>query len=397
MSGGGGGGTLWIKVLVTGFVLCALGTLLEHHHAGPGWLWPALLGIGGLGVVFGSCEAMIQAVEGVGQRLRWNEYVAGTMAGLASNVPELVMLGFVLAAEPRVGFVVVALTLHVSALVLGVYSAVLPRDEKGHARLPEAMVRTSTDLFACAGGVFLTTGILMILMRAFGEGDHKGQGLGVADLYMIGGCLLGVQVVSVIQLIKRFASAPATGAAPAEAHEEAPPPWGTIAFFGALGIVTSVVGGHAVGDFADEMVKALKDRGYSEMVCAIFISLFACSGAYIMLATAHFKGKQDIALANICGQVTQVPFVVMPVSMILLAVFAQTGVIPYLPLPEGVQGASSAVLAIDLETTAVVILGFPIMLMLWKAIQDDGSVNWVETAVLVATFALIVFFLAVHG
>ena len=51
------------------------------------------------------------------------------------------MLGFVIAAEPRVAFVVVALTLHVGAMAFGIYSGLLPRDETGHARLPEPLVK----------------------------------------------------------------------------------------------------------------------------------------------------------------------------------------------------------------------------------------------------------------
>ena len=40
--------------------------------------------------------------------------IAG-VAGMAGNVPEIVMLAFVLAAKPRIGFIVVAMTLHVGA------------------------------------------------------------------------------------------------------------------------------------------------------------------------------------------------------------------------------------------------------------------------------------------
>jgi hypothetical protein len=54
-------------------------------------------------------------------------------------------------------------------------------------------------------------------------------------------------------------------------------------------------------------------------------------------------------------------------------------------------------LPIDLETTSVIILAFPPMLILWKAIQDDGFVNWVETATMVAIFGLVIYFLAAHG
>ena len=108
-----------------------------------------------------------------------------------------------------------------------------------------------------------------------------------------------------------------------------------------------------------------------------------------MVVTAHRKGMYALALANASGQVTQVPFVVLPIALILLAVFGQTGVIELMP--------HGGILPIDLQTTAVVLLGFPSMLFLWKAIQDDGKVNWVETATMCAIFGTVMFFLAVHG
>lgn len=387
MSGGGGGGKTWIYILCAGLLLCAVAHFLHAAHAGPGWLVPTLQALGGLSVIFGSCEAMILSVEGLGQRLSWNGFVAGAIATLASNVPEIIMLGFVVAAEPRVAFVVVALTLHINALVFGVYSGILPRDDKGHARLPVALVKTSTDLFIAGGSVFLATGCLMLVMQQFATGQHGGNGFGATDLYVIGSVLLAVQAVSVWQMIVRFSRSDE----PSEIGSlaEPPPAVGRIVGFGALGLTTSVIGGHAVGDFADALVTALTDAGYSEMIGAIVLSVFAGAGAYVMTAMAHMRGKYEIALANVSGAITQVPFVVLPAVMLLIAALASLGVIPTLE--------SGAVLAIDLETTSVVLLSFPPMLILWKSVQDDGAVNWVETAGMVAVFALTIYFLAVHG
>ncbi len=108
-----------------------------------------------------------------------------------------------------------------------------------------------------------------------------------------------------------------------------------------------------------------------------------------MIIAAHRKGMIDIALASASGQVNQVPFVVLPIALIQIALFSQLGIVPLLP--------HGGVLPIDLETTSVTLLAFPTMLILWKAIQDDGKVNWVETASMVAVFGLIIYFLARHG
>lgn len=387
-------GNGWITKLAGGGAVVGAATFAPRvlgHGAVPEWLLATALGLGGLVVVFGSCEAMIKSVEGIGRRFGLNPFVAGTMGGLASNVPELVMLGFVLAAAPRVGFIVTCLTLHIGALVLGVYSGFLPRDQTGHARLPEPLVKINTDLFAAAAGVFLGLGLVMIMLRAFGAGDHRGEGLGVLDLTVIGLVLLSVQVVATIELVRRFSGPEpkAEAAAPAMAPSEALPGWGSIAGFGGVGLVASVVGGHAVGDFAEVLVAGLAARGYAEMVGALLLSIFASAGAFAMIITSHRRRLYDVALAAAAGQVSQVPFVVLPVAMLLLAVLAVTGVVP--------TAASGAVLPIDLETTSVVVLAFPPMLMLWKAIQDDGKVNVVETAAMVCVFGIVIFLLAVHG
>lgn len=403
MAGGGGGeGNGWIWILVAGVALCGAGYGLELAELGPHWASVACLAVGGLAVVFGSVEAMIKSVEGVGKRLSWNQFVAGTIAGLASNLPEIVMLGFVVAAAPRVAFVVVTLTLHVNALTFGVYSGLLPRDESGGARLPAALVKISTDLYAAGGGVFLATGSLMLVMKVFSTDDHRGSGLGPWDLVVIGVCLLAVQVVATTQMVKRFSKdedaqdAPPPEEPPPEEKlgedtppEEAPPSWASIAGWGVLSAVTSLLGGHAVGDFADALVSGLEAAGYPEMIGAIILSIFAGAGAYVMIASAHFKGMYDVALAGVSGSITQVPFLVLPAVMLLIGVFSLTGLVP--ALPDGVA------LPIDLETTSVVLLAFPPMLILWKSVQDDGKVNWVETAGMVSVFGLVIYFLAKHG
>mgnify|MGYP000873673092 CR=1 FL=1 len=391
---GGGGGTTWIKVLGLGLALLTLAHGLVVAQVELGFGHPALLAVGGLMVVFGSCEAMILCVEGIAQRMRWNPFVAGTMGGLAANVPELIMLGFVLAAKPRLGFIVVAMTLHVGAMAFGLYSGLLPRDASGHARLPEPLVKLSTDQFAGAGGAYLATGLIMLMLHTFSAGSHGGQGLGPIDLYTIGGLLLLVQVVGIVELVRRFGGSSdddewAGSVAEAEAAAETPTSLKRILGFGALGLTTSVIGGHAVGDFADALVLKLAEQGYSEMVGALVLSIFACAGGYIMIASAHVRGMYDLALANVSGAITQNAVLVMPVALILLATFGQLGVIPLLP--------SGAVLPIDLETTSVVLLMFPPLLILWKAVKDDGRVSWVETASMVAVFGLTLYFLAEHG
>jgi hypothetical protein len=215
----GGGGAPWKHILGLGLVLCVVAFALHKAEVDAHLLILGLSAVGGLATIFGSCEAMILCVDGLGERLKWNPFVAGAMAGLASNVPEVVMLGFVVAQEPRVAFVVACLTLHVNSLGFGIYSGLLPADESGHAHMPDAITKQSTDLIVCGTGLFLALGGLMVCMRAFDAGDHKGDGFGAGDLYAIGAGLLLVQIVHVRELVRRFAAtAPRTPPPPSRSR-----------------------------------------------------------------------------------------------------------------------------------------------------------------------------------
>ena len=165
--------------------------------------------------------------------------------------------------------------------------------------------------------------------RLHGRLHDDGEALGAPDLYVLGFALLAVEVVAVTRLVRRFSGpgAPESPESPESPEPstspkppvEALPGWGTIGGYAALGTVAAVIGGHAVGDFAGILVEALLHHGFSEMVGAIFLSIFAAAGALVMVVTAHRKGMYALALANASGQVTQVPFVVLPIALILLA------------------------------------------------------------------------------
>src|SRR5262245_19757700 len=189
-------------MFAVGGVVCGVAAFFARGHH-PNLALAIVQAVGGLAIIFGSCEAMILCVESLGERQRWNPFVAGAIAGLASNVPEIAMLGFVVAKEPRVAFVVACLTLHVNALVFGFYSALLPKDETGHSRLPDIMVKLGTDMLGCAAGIFLAMGTLMLTLKAFDAGTFRGEGLGASDLYALGIGLFAVEAVYVYEMMQR--------------------------------------------------------------------------------------------------------------------------------------------------------------------------------------------------
>lgn len=388
---GGGGGTWWKWGLPAGIGIVLAAMAMEHSGSHLPVLRNALLAFGGLLTIAGSCEVMIRAAVGLAGKLRWNEYVAGVIAGLASNLPEIAMLAFVVAADVRIAFVVTLLTLHINALVFSIFCVLMPRDERGHASLPKAIGLLGTDMLACATGLMIALGFLMIAMSSFDAGEHAGQGLGLWDLVVIAVALLVVMGVYLRGLIRRFAGTSVeAGAEQAEGDAAQPSAsWGMIGFYGALGSIGALVGGHAVGDFADNLVVYLRGAGYSEMIGAIVVAFLAGMPAYILVTSAHLKGKTQLALSNVFGGIVQVPFVILPAVLLLAALLSVFGVVPL--LPEG------GILPIDLETVSVILFGFPTLLILWKSIGDDGAVNKLETTIMLVLFALMLYFLAMHG
>ena len=384
-------GYTWLWILISGLALVATATFFIHSH---GWLLAILLGLGGLLIIFASSEMMIMAVDGYALRKKMNSFVAGTMAGLSSNIPELVMLAFILMATPTVGFMVTILTLHVGAAAFGLYCGILPRDVEGNAHLPKPLVGLSTDLYAAAAGVFFSLGVIMLLMKAFSGDGSQSVSLNTTDLFVFGAILLAIQVVAITRLVTRFSGEHKPESAEdipvsADSHHKEMTTL-TIAGFGMAGLVASVIGGHAVGEFSGILVNKLAEAGYSEMFGAIILSVFASTGAFVLIGTAHAQKKYNIAMANASGAITQVPFLVLPIAMIMLAGFTITGVIAPVDSMNGV-------IPINLHTTSAILLGFPSMLILWKAVQDDGKVNWLETSTMVAIFVLVIYLLVAHG
>jgi len=196
-------GKQWLWLLIFGLLLIGIATFFVETH---GWLLGILLGVGGLVVVFASSEMMIMAVDGYAKRKKMNSFVAGTMAGLSSNIPELVMLAFVLMATPRVGFIVTILTLHVGAAAFGLYCGALPRDVEGNAHLPKPLVGLSTDLYAAAAGVLYGTYYhtadpfmgLLFGLKAFVAAVLGG--IGSIPGAMVGGLILGISEISAVAL-----------------------------------------------------------------------------------------------------------------------------------------------------------------------------------------------------
>jgi len=97
----------WQKLMLVGFFLwlvislrAPLGLGAAHGLLSLGGLVSLLKLLTGLFILQGACEALMQSVERLGARLRWNGYVAGTLGEILSTLPELVFITLVVRVEP---------------------------------------------------------------------------------------------------------------------------------------------------------------------------------------------------------------------------------------------------------------------------------------------------------
>jgi hypothetical protein len=392
-SGGGLFGKIpvWAWILVVGFVL--VGVQLEMHlHGAPGALLDAF---GGLGLIAGSCEALIIAVEGMSQKLGWNKFVGGTIAAVVSNVPEIALLGFFIAKDPTMAFVIGLMTVYTNSMAFALYAVALPKD-RGSARIPQPIVKAGTDLLSFGGGLCLALAGTMIVLREYHPTEQ--QSIGVAELYFIGVILLVVFATFLVSLVKFFSAEekktvasgdpeenkdsgapPTPAAADASGGHAAPTSIGAIVGLMVLGVAGSFLGGHAMSDVGDAIVAAFP--GLKPMQVALVVALIAGVPTYIIVINAHFKKQPLIALSNTFGGLTQNLFNVMAFCCLLIAAFNTFGVLHNQTVP------------ITTATTLSVLFVYPTYMILSRAIEDDGQFNWIEIVSLVALFAFLMFLL----
>ncbi len=119
----------WQKLMLVGFFLWLIVSLRAPLGLGAaqgllslGGLVSLLKLLTGLFILQGACEALMQSVERLGARLRWDGYVAGTVGEILSTLPELVLITLVVRVEPLAAFIIAVVTIYNNALFFSIYS-----------------------------------------------------------------------------------------------------------------------------------------------------------------------------------------------------------------------------------------------------------------------------------
>lgn len=371
----------WQVVMGLGFLLWALlfaNKALGWLHGEQVELWLAVGElVAGLTVIQGACEAFVLAVERIGARLRWDGFLSGTVGALVSELPEFVVIAFLVSVEPLAAFVTAVVTIFNNAFAFSVYSFLLPKDQKGQFLMPPSLAKAGGEVLVAGSAIAMIVGVVMLGLR----GESAKTALTGTDLLFLGCLLIVIYGYFTYMLVHYYSTGNEEG------HTGHPPSphglghntsWQAIGAMFALGVVGAYIGGEAVGKFADTALHALH---LPTIPTAAALAVFAGISEYIIVWKAHRRGEVGIALSTVFGGITQVMFLLVPFSMITIAVFGFA------------TGAAKYAIPISVDTTLLMLLLFPLFYVLLEYLKDDHTLNNLDAASMTGIYALLLYFL----
>ena len=366
----GAGFVLWLFI----FVGERAGWLVQENSR---VLIAVLQLVTGITIIQGACEAFVQGVERLGARLRWEGFISGTVGSLVATLPEFVVIAFLVRVEPLAAFVTTVVTIYNNALAFSVYSFFLPKDWRGEFRMPPSLTKAGAEVLIAGSGTAMIVGIIMLVLRA----DAVKTSLAGLDLVLVGAVLITIYVYYLRALVRYYAEGdehddPSHPPDPDELGHDTR--WASIASMFALGAAGSYFGGEAIGGFADT---ALNDLGLPAIATASGLAFFAGISEYIIVYKAHRRGELGIALSNVFGGMTQVLFLLVPFSLIVIAILG------------AVTGSPEFAIPITTETILLMLLLFPLLYVLLQHMQEGRALSNSNAVAMTAVYTLLLYFL----
>jgi Ca2+/Na+ antiporter len=363
--------------------------LLDPHII-PENISPFLELIGGIMVIAGACEAFVLSVEGIAHNMHLTDYVSGIYASIASTIPELSVLTFlILGGQYEMAWILALATIFLNSLVFAVYSLLLPKDEYGNYQLPDAIQHVGSDLLSMGAVISLSVGLSMMLVHLFPLTSSLvliPQFLDSGELLLFGFCLVIVFIAYLYRITKYYGHCDPSSQDPlltCEIKHEAMPKM-TVGFYLILASIGALIGGEALSSFAHF---AINEAGLPIIHAALLLVVFGGTPEYIIVASSHRKKEIEIALSNAFGGIVQVFFVIFGFTMIA------SGILGFFdPTKLGLE-----ILPIELYSVVLLLFAFPTLFILRVMITDDSKINALESVSMIAVFVMMLYILLVYG
>jgi Ca2+/Na+ antiporter len=381
----------WQYAYLIGFVIVVGLILLEFigFHLEESFLAGAEL-VGGVLLIGGACEAFVLSVEGLAHNLNLTDYVAGIYASIASTIPELfVLLFLIIGGQYEMAWILALATIFMNSLVFALYTLILPKDERGNFRLPDAIHHVGSDLLTMGSVISLSVGLSMMLVHLFPmtpSNELIPQFLDSGELILFGFCLIIVFIAYLYRITKYYGKIDPTSDDPLldedVVHEAMPK--NTLVIYLIFASLGAALGGEALSSFAHFTINEV---GLPIIHAALLLVIFAGTPEYIIVASSHRKEELEVALSNAFGGIVQVFFVIFGFTMIVSGIAGFTD-----PVLQGLE-----ILPIELYSVVLLLFTFPTMFILRAMITDDAQINALESVAMIAVFIMMLYILLFYG
>lgn len=393
----------------------------SHLTGVPSWLWRLLFGLAllvltwlvepilsdqtpylqagmellvGLLVLIAACEILVSATERFAARFQWNHYIAGTLAEILSTTPELVVIAFVIPVSPITAFTISVVTIYNNALVFSLYSYFLPKDKEGKFLMPTPITEAGTQILIGGGSMGLILGLAMLALNTVPEANKS---FSPVDLVFISCILLTIFAVYIYKLLTSYAEEEAEvreNLAMSDKDIEKrlelvyanvkPSSFWVITVMFVAGILGAFVGGHEISGFASTMIQDLE---VNPIMTALILAVFAGMSEYVILWQSHRKQEYGIALANAFGGITQVMFLVLPFTLLCIAVYEGLLNPGHIELP----------LAFSISNVFLLLFLFPTFYTLSSLLEEDHTLGILDTTIMTGIFLFLIVLLVSYG
>lgn len=348
----------------------------------------------GLIILQAACEVLVIAAERLAERYKWNHYIAGTLAEILATIPELVVIGFLIPVSPATAFVICIVTIYNNALVFSLYSFFLPKDKQGKFLMPTPITEAGTQILIGGGSMGLILGLVMLTFHSSGGAKSSFHHL---DLVFISVVLLTIFSVYVYKLITSYAEEEAEVRATLSMSDEdvkqrldmvyqnvKPSSRSSIALLFFAGLLGAIIGGEEVSSFATTMIAELE---FNPILTAMILALFAGMSEYVILWQSHKKQEYGIALANAFGGITQVMFLVLPFTLLGIALYEMTTDSVHEELP----------LQFSLSSIFLLLFLFPTFYTLASLLEEDHTLGVLDTTIMTGIITFVIVLLLAYG
>jgi Ca2+/Na+ antiporter len=348
----------------------------------------------GLIILVAACEILVSATERLAARFQWNHYIAGTLAEILSTTPELVVIAFIVPISPVTAFIISVVTIYNNALVFSLYSYFLPKDKEGKFLMPTPITEVGTQILIGGGAMGLILGLVMLTLNSAPEAKNS---FSVADLIFISIILLTIFAVYLYKLVTNYAKEEAEVRENLSMSEQdieqrlelvyanvKPSTFWLIAVLFIAGISGAFIGGHVISHFASTMIQDLE---IDPILTALILALFAGMSEYVILWQSHRKREYGIALANAFGGITQVMFLVLPFTLLCIALY------------QGFLNPAHPELPLEFSISNIFLLLFlfPTFYTLSSLLEEDHTLGILDTTIMTGIFLFLIVLLVSYG